>query len=177
MYFLVLQSLFQPVIDFHRRALCAISLNTFFKYCGKFIHRSCSHVDTPRLYFSGLWNNLKQFGGHRHAMMPWEPCMVHKVLHELMLIWNSRILLNRLSTNLDSAEALQTVVCELTNRLHAWNAYQPSKLSRIEYFNISRAMAFLLSPEVRPVFVQGLVNTFGDPPRIPSCVPVNSSFG
>ncbi|VDK34714.1 unnamed protein product [Taenia asiatica] len=99
------QSLFQPVRDFHRRALCAISLNTFFKYC-------------------------------------------------------------------DHVEALQPLVCELANRLHAWNAYQPSKLSRIEYFNISRAMALPLSPEIRPLFVQGLVNTFGDPPRIPSCVPV-----
>ncbi|KAL5968227.1 Rab3 GTPase-activating protein catalytic subunit [Taenia solium] len=99
------QSLFQPVRDFHRRALCAISLNAFFKYC-------------------------------------------------------------------DHVEALQPLICELANRLHAWNAYQPSKLSRIEYFNISRAMALPLSPEIRPLFVQGLVNTFGDPPRIPSCVPV-----
>ncbi|KAL5108062.1 Rab3 GTPase-activating protein catalytic subunit [Taenia crassiceps] len=99
------QSLFQPVRDFNRRTLCAISLNTFFKYC-------------------------------------------------------------------DSAEVLQPLACELANRLYAWNAYHPSKLSRIEYFNISRPMALLLSPEIRPVFVQGLANTFDDPPRIPSCVPV-----
>ncbi|CDS37061.1 rab3 GTPase activating protein catalytic subunit [Echinococcus multilocularis] len=99
------QSSFQAVRDFHRRTLCAVSLNTFFKYC-------------------------------------------------------------------DSVETLQPLAYELANRLHSWNAYQPSRLSRIECFNISRVLALPLSPEVRPLFVEGLVNTFGDSPQIPSRVPV-----
>ncbi|VDM34089.1 unnamed protein product [Hydatigera taeniaeformis] len=99
------QPLFQLVKDFHRRTLCAISLNTFFKYC-------------------------------------------------------------------DPAETLQPLVLELANRFHTWNTYQPSKLTKIEYFNVSKTMAFPLSPEIRSLFVQGLMGTFDNPPRIPFRVPV-----